>query len=70
MRKNYPRAAQRNPEEYYDHIYANYPDQQDVSQIVDHRRKLVTINCCANPYIARPLDISYESRIPAFYENI
>lgn len=69
MRKNYPRAAQRNPEEFYDHVYASYPDQPDISRIIDHRRKLVTINNCADYHFARTLDIHYDSHVPVFYED-
>ena len=69
MRKNYPRGTYRDPEEHYDLVYDFYPDQQEVSRIIDHRRKLVTINNCADYHFARTIDIHYDSHVPVFYED-
>ena len=69
MRKNHPRGTYRDPEEHYDLVYDFFPDQQEVSRIIDHRRKLTTVNLCANPAIAQPLDIRYDSHVPAFYRE-
>lgn len=55
MRKNY-----RNPEEHYDHVFECMPDQQDTRCIINHPRKLVTHNLCANPYTAQSREIFRE----------
>lgn len=57
MRRNYPKRIHRAPEEHYDVVYDNFPDRQHVSRIIDHPRKLITINLCANPYTAEPEEI-------------
>ena len=56
----YPRRNYRDPEECYDHIYRAMPEKPAVSRIIDHPRKLVTHNSCANPYIAVPEVIDRE----------
>lgn len=56
----YPRKNHRDPEEYYDHIYRPMPDEPTISRIIDHPRKLVIHNSCANPYIAVPEEIDRE----------
>ena len=60
MRRNYPRRTHRDPAENYDVIYDNLPERQNVSRIVDHPRKLITINLCANPWTAEVEEIFYE----------
>ena len=55
-----PRRNYRDPEEYYDVEYDTIPEMQDVSKIINHPRKLITINLCANPYVARVEEIFYE----------
>ena len=55
-----PRKNYRDPEEYYDHIYEDMPDRADVSKVIDHPRKLVIHNLCANPWTAMPEEIFYE----------
>lgn len=57
MRRNYPNRVHRDPEEHYDRIYDALPDRPNVSRIIDHPRKLVTINLCANPYTALPEEV-------------
>ena len=46
--------------ENYDVIYDFLPDQPHVSRIIDHPRKLVTINRCADPYRSEPIEIYRE----------
>lgn len=60
MRRNYPRRTHRDPEEYYDHIYRAMPEDPGVSRIIDHPRKMVIHNLCANPYTAVPEEIFIE----------
>ena len=60
MCRNYPRRTRRDPEEYYDHIYRAIPGSPFVSRIIDHPRKLVTHNLCADPYAAIPEEIYLE----------
>lgn len=60
MRRNYPRRTHRDPAENYDVIYDNLPERQNVSCIINHPRKLITINLCANPYIAMPEEVFWE----------
>lgn len=57
MRRNYPRRTHRDPVENYDLVYDFFPDRQDVSRIIDHPRKLVTVNLCANPWTAEPEEV-------------
>lgn len=57
MRRNYPRRTHRDPAENYDVVYDTIPERQDVSRIINHPRKLITINLCANPYTAEPEEI-------------
>lgn len=54
MRRNYPRNSRRDPEEYYDHIYRYMPHKPHVSRIINHPRKLVIHNRCADPYCSEP----------------
>lgn len=59
----YPRirtAARPDPAEHYDHIYRAIPEKPETSRIIDHPRKLVIINLCANPYTAVPEAIDRE----------
>lgn len=56
----FPRRIHRDPEEYYDVEYDTIPEMQDVSKIINHPRKLITINLCANPYAAHVEEIFYE----------
>lgn len=63
MRRNIPRRIRRNPEEHYDVIYNAFPDRPGMSRIIDHPRKLVTINLCADPWTAQPEEILYERTI-------
>ena len=60
MRRNYPRRTHRYPAENYDVVYDTIPERQNVSRIVDHPRKLITINLCANPCTAEVEEIFYE----------
>ena len=55
-----PRRNYRDPKEYYDVTYDAFPELQDVSKIINHPRKLVTVNLCANPYTAQVQEIFYE----------
>lgn len=55
-----PRKNYRDPEEHYDHIYDDMPDRADVSKVIDHPRKLVIHNLCANPWTAMTEEIFYE----------
>ena len=57
---NAPRRFYRDPAECYDVVYDVLPDRQEVSRIIDHPRKLITINLCANPYIAMPEEVFWE----------
>lgn len=57
MRRNYPRNTRRDPGEHYDHIYRAMSNQPSVSMIIDHPRKLVIHNVCADPYSAEPEEI-------------
>lgn len=52
--------------EYYDVIYDFIPDRPEVSEIINHPRKLRTINRSADPYYAKPLEIFHEPTFP-FY---
>ena len=56
MRRNYPKRVQRNPEEYYDHVYEPMPDEPHISRIIDHPRKLVIINPCADIWDSAPVE--------------
>ena len=60
MRKNYPKRVHRDPEEHYDVVYDTIPERRETSRIIDHPRKLITINLCANPWTAEPEEIFYE----------
>ena len=55
-----PRRNYRDPEEYYDIEYDTIPEMQDVSRIINHPRKLVTVNLCANPYTAQVQEVFHE----------
>lgn len=57
---NAPRRFYRDPAECYDVVYDVLPERQNVSRIIDHPRKLITINLCANPYIAMPEEVFWE----------
>lgn len=56
----YPRRNYRDPEEHYDHVYETIPERQEICKIINHPRKLVTINLCANPYTAQVEEIFRE----------
>lgn len=56
----YPRRNYRDPEEYYDVEYDTIPQMQDVSRIINHPRKLITVNLCANPYTDTVEEIFHE----------
>lgn len=60
MRKNRTPRVRRDPEEHYDHIYEDMPDCPLVSRIIDHPRKLVIHNLCANPWMATVEEINWE----------
>ena len=62
MRHNYT-VRKSNMVEYYDNVYDFLPDHPNVSRIIDHARKLVTINRCADPYRAEPVEIYDESAL-------
>lgn len=55
-----PRRNYRDPKEYYDVTYDAFPELPDVSEIINHPRKLVIVNLCANPYTAQVQEIRYE----------
>lgn len=59
MHKNYSHRARRPIEELYDVVYDAMPDRRDVSRIIDHPRKLVTINLCAYPWAAEVVEIAH-----------
>lgn len=59
MRRNYT-VRPSTLVENYDVIYEFYPDRPEVSKIIDHRRKLVTINMDADPYFSAPVVIDFE----------
>ena len=56
MRRNYT-VRKSNLAEYYDVEYDFLPDHPLISRIIDHPRKLITINRCADPYYAQPVDV-------------
>lgn len=56
MRRNYT-VRKSNLAEYYDTVYDFLPDYPHISRITDHPRKLVTINRCADPYRAEPVEV-------------
>lgn len=60
MRRNYPKRVNRDPEEHYDHIYRAIPGSPETSRTIDHPRKLVIHNLCANQYTAMPEEIFFE----------
>lgn len=60
MRRNYPKRVHRDPAEHYDVVYDSLPGCPHISRIIDHPRKLVTINLLANPWIAVPEEIFIE----------
>lgn len=55
-----PRRNYRDPEECYDVVYDTIPDRPEIGRIIDHPRKLVTVNLCANPYTAQVEEVFYE----------
>lgn len=55
-----PRRNYRDPEECYDVVYDTIPERQEISKIINHPRKLVTINLCANPYTAQVEEVFHE----------
>lgn len=59
MRRNYTVRPSTMPENY-DVVYEFYPDRPEVSKIIDHRRKLVTINRSADPYFSVPVEVWFE----------
>lgn len=56
MRRNHPKRTQRRRIETYEHIYRSIPERPSVSLIIDHERKLVIHNQCANLFVAVPLE--------------
>ena len=59
MRRNYTVRPSTMPEKD-DVVYEFYPDRPEVSKIIDHRRKLVTINRSADPYFSAPVEVWFE----------
>ena len=59
MRHNYT-VRKSSMTEYYDVIYDYIPDRPEVSEFINHPRKLRTINRSADPYYAQPLEIFHE----------
>lgn len=55
-----PRRNYRDPEENYDHVYRAIPGEANVSRFINHPRKLVIHNTCANPWTAEVEEIFYE----------
>ena len=60
MRRNYPKRSERPPEEHYDHVYRALPGEPYVSKIINHPRKLVIHNTCADPFNAVPEEVFVE----------
>lgn len=56
MRHNYT-VRRSNLAEYYDVVYDYLPDMPNVSKVINHPRKLVTINRSADPYYSRPVEV-------------
>ena len=56
MRHNYS-IRKSNIVDYFDTEYDFLPDQPYTSKIIDHPRKLVTVNLCADPYHSEPVEI-------------
>ena len=54
-----PRRNYRDPEENYDHVYRAIPGEANVSRFINHPRKLVIHNTCANPYCSEPKEIPW-----------
>ena len=65
MRHNYT-IRKSNLAEYYDVEYELIPDQPFTSKIINHPRKLITVNLCADPYRAAPQEVYHEPAFP-FY---
>lgn len=55
-----PHRTRRDIEESYDVTYAVMPDIPHISRIIDHPRKLIIINLCADPWNAQPEEIYRE----------
>ena len=55
-----PRRNYRDPEENYDIVYDSMLDRPEVSRIINHPRKLVTVNLAANPYLAEAVEVFRE----------
>lgn len=56
MRRNFTIRKSSLPE-YYDTVYDYLPDMPHVSKIINHPRKLITINRSADPYYAHPMEV-------------
>ena len=56
MRRNYT-VRRSNLEEYYDVEYDFMPNYPQIERVIDHPRKLVTINRCADPRYAQPVEV-------------
>ena len=56
MRRNFT-IRKSSMVEYYDTVYDHIPDRPELRKIIDHTRKLVTINRCADPYYAQPVEV-------------
>lgn len=65
MRHNYPPRKERPVENRYDTTYEAYPELPHISRIIDHSRKLITINLYADPFNSGPHEIAAK---PARYE--
>ena len=44
----------------YDVIYRFIPKHPEISYIINHPRKLIVMNRCADPYNSRPKVVPYE----------
>ena len=55
-----PRRNYLDPEENYDVVYDVMPDRPEVSRIINHPRKLITVNLSANPYMAEAVEVFRE----------
>lgn len=64
MRRNHPKRTERRNTERYEHIYRSMPDRPNVSLIIDHERKLVIHNQCANLFVAIPVEAFCSSPLP------
>lgn len=56
MRRNYT-IRKSSLTEYYDVEYDFMPNHPNISRVIDHPRKLITINRCADLHYAEPYEV-------------